>query len=275
MQGHRSRLGPKRPRFSPEVEGLEVRELLSGASTGTKVVHIVPTAAPSFDPPASPVKDLYHQPLVPNLNLLPTFVNLTYPSTPGQPPTPQPTSQEVHREYFLAKFSGTYDVHPGRFSYQALTIHVASKDGGSNQFLHGRMQFVIFPTKAGDPEPLSGQVSFIPQNYLQESDLLVFNLSPAPAGEPTGQATENGTPLQVGNGISLPTHLHWSYDLASAGGYTAPQGFTQGDGYMDVEWIPDKTTKPGTLASGRVVVLFQGLLNTSSVVSALDPGVTA
>jgi hypothetical protein len=262
------RPGPRRRQCLPGVEGLESRDLPSGMAAGTVKVDIPPTASPSFEPPNSPVSSLYHQPLVPNLGLITQFVAMAYPA-----PALQPTQAEINREYFLGKFEGSYTVTPGRFGYQAVTIHGVSVDGGTNQFLHGRMQFTIYPTAAGNPEPLTGEVGFIPQNYLQASDLLIFDLSAAPAGEPTGQTTESGAPQDVGNGLSLPTHLHWSADSLGAGGYTAPLGFNQSGGYMDIDYIPDKHAKPGTLASGKMIVLYQGLINTSSVLNPLDPGI--
>jgi hypothetical protein len=242
--------------------------LLSSVATGTEVVPIPPTAAPSFDPPASPVKSVYHQPLVPNLNLIPQFVQMDYASN-----GPQPTSSEINRQYYVAKFSGRYDVYPGRFSYQALTIHGISVDGGSNQSLHSKMQFTIYPTKPGDPEALTGQVGIISQNYLQTGNLLLLDLAAPPAGQASGQSVENGTPQNVGNGLSLPTHLNWFFADNSGSAYAAPAGFTQGGGDMDLVWIPDKHTVPGTLSSGRVIVLFQGLINTSSVLNTIDPGI--
>jgi hypothetical protein len=273
MRPRSSSLGPRRYRCHPGVEGLEVREMPSTVPTGTEVVHIVPTTAPSFDPPASPVPSVFHQPLVPNLSLIPQFVQMDFPPSVTGIPEPQPTAQEIDREYYVAKFSGRYDVYPGRFSYQALTIHGISVDGGSNQSLHSRLNFAIYPPNPADPEPLTGQVSIVSQNYLQTGNLLLFDLAAPPAGQATGQSTENGTPQNVGNGISLPTHLDWDLADNSGSAYAAPQGFTQGGGYMDIVWIPDKHTVPGTLSSGRIVVLFQGLLNTSSVLNTIDPGI--
>jgi hypothetical protein len=273
MRPRRSSLGPRSERYRPIIEGLEPRELRSNVPGGTQVVQIAPTAAPSFDPPGSPVKSLYHQPLVPNLSLIPQFVQMDFPAVKGVA-QPQPTASEITREYYVAKFSGRYDVYPGRFSYQALTIHAISTDGGSNQSLHSDMQLAIYPPTSTATEPLTGQVAIIAKNYLQTSNLLIFDLAPPPAGQATGQSAENGTPKNVGNGISLPTHLNWYFDDNSASGYAAPTGFTQGGGYLDIVWVPDKHPVPGTLSSGRVIVLFQGLMNTSSITNTIDPGVT-
>ena len=39
------------------------------------------------------------------------------------------------------------------------------------------------------------------------------------------------------------------------------------DGTMEITWIPDAHPRPSTMGSGKVIVTFQGLINTSELVS--------
>lgn len=75
----------------------------------------------------------------------------------------------------------------------------------------------------------------------------------------------------------MPTELTWTYDSnTSAGPYSSPvgilpgSGYTQGTGTVEIHWIPDLHPLPGTRGSGKVVVTFQGLINTSQIVSAVS-----
>ena len=62
----------------------------------------------------------------------------------------------------------------------------------------------------------------------------------------------------------------------AAGPYAAPagvapgSGFTQGAGTVQIRWMPDPHPLAGTTDSGRVVLTFQGLINTSQLVSAVS-----
>jgi hypothetical protein len=87
----------------------------------------------------------------------------------------------------------------------------------------------------------------------------------------------NGTPPAGTAPAALPTQLSWTYDSnSSAGPYAAPggvppgAGYTQGAGTVQLHWIPDAHPVPGTSGSGRVVLTFQGLINTSQIVSAVS-----
>ena len=71
----------------------------------------------------------------------------------------------------------------------------------------------------------------------------------------------------------LPTEAPWALDGTSAGAYTAPAGFTQGGGQLSIVYTPDKHPQAGTLGSGKVVFLLQGLMNTSSILNVVDKGI--
>ena len=78
-------------------------------------------------------------------------------------------------------------------------------------------------------------------------------------------------PSSGSGSLALPTHLTWTYDFnTSAGAYAAPVGFVQGTGTLDLKWIPDAHPLAGTMGSGKVIVTFQGLINTSQLVSPVS-----
>ncbi len=239
---------PRRPRRSnPIVEGLETRALLSAAATasGTR---------------ASAAADS---------RILRQAADALY-STSRQPGTP--TQREIRRETVTAQWIGQYTIGPPRFSDRASTIHLYGVSGGSNQFLKGKFQIALFPpaNPGATPTPgnpyanqITGVADLFGQNYLQSGSSLVLNL--------------NGQPAPGSDPAALPTELTWTYDWnTSAGPYAAPagilpgSGFTQGTGIVQLHWIPDAHPLPGTRGSGEVVVTFQGLINTSQIVSGVS-----
>jgi hypothetical protein len=204
------------------------------------------------------------------------FVPLLYP-----PGTPQPTPAEVARESFVDRAVGRYTVGPGRFDTQALTIHGYGKSSTSNIFRRNHFQFLIFePT---DPtQPVTGEIAFVGLNVLQNSSILDLDLL-----GPTGTEVN-----------SLPTHLYWAHDSASAtpfagtgsalpaygnfpsnyfnaqGVPTPPTGapgnqpssvanWNLGLGDVTLKFLPDKHPVPGSLGSGTVAFIFRGLMNNS------------
>ena len=183
-----------------------------------------------------------------------------------------PTPREIHRQIFTARWIGQYTIGPPRFSDRADTIHLYGVDGGSNQFLIGKFQIALFPPAdpsavptPGNPyaNQITGTAGLFPQNYLQTGALLVLDL--------------NATPAPGSSNSALPAHLTWTYDSnASTSNYSAPSGilpgsgFTQGTGTLDIKYIPAAHPQAGTMGSGTVIVTFQGLINTSQIVSAVS-----
>ena len=232
-----------RGRCRPGVEGLETRELLS---------HIVPDAAQRGAT------------RLPNPAVIQQTIQLLYGPNSQTPMAPTPS--EVHRQTFAARWIGQYTVGPPRFSDRASTIHAFGVSGGSNQFLKGKFQITLFPPAdpeatptPGDPyaNELTGIAGLFPQNILQSSSDVVLDL--------------NGTSSPGSGSPAMPTHLTWTYDFnTSAGAYAAPVGFTQGAGTLDLKWIPDAHPLAGTQGSGKVIVTFQGLINTSQLVSPIS-----
>ena len=232
---------PDRPtrRRPLSIEGLEGRDLMS----------------------ASPLKA--------DLSLVPVFEAMAYPATVGGIPNPQPTQAEVSREYFTARLSGTYTVTAGHFAGQAATVKIASTTVSSNQFAHGKGQVIIETAAdaAGNPDPTAsffGTAAIFPENTIYSGESVVLDLEGNPSTNPspaTAAYDQNG----------LPTHMVWVPDTASGTGYTGANGFGQGYGDMDAVYHPDKHPQKGTIASGKVTMLYQGLINKAGILSYDDP----
>jgi hypothetical protein len=183
-----------------------------------------------------------------------------------------PSTHEIHRQIITARWIGQYTIGPPRFSDRSSTIHIYGTAGGSDQFLKGKFQIGLFlpaepgatPTP-GDPfaNQVTGVATLFPQNALQTGAALVLDL--------------NAVPAPGSNPLALPAHLTWTYDSnASASNYSAPSGilpgsgYTQGTGTLDIKFIPARHPRPGTTGAGTAIVTFQGLINTSGIVSAIS-----
>lgn len=227
-------------RRRPVVEGLEARDLPSPNGLIGK---------------RAPGPFLNPKIIQQSVELLYTGPNATTPMTP--------TPQEVRRETITAQWTGQYIVGPPTFSDRASTIYFHAVDGGSNAFLKGKFQMVLYPPANPDATPnpgdpyanqTAGVAGLIPQNFLQSGALLILDV--------------NTTPGLVSNAPdSLPTHLTWTFDTASGGPFTAPAGFTQGTGTLDIKYLPNRVPLAHTKGSGTMIVTFQGLINYSGLIS--------
>ena len=113
---------PRRPRRSlPIVEGLETRELMSTTSPSAGVGRAA---------------DLVNSPLIQK------FANLLYGPNSATPMTPSPPA--LKRQLFTAAWVGQYTVGEPLFSDRASTIHAYAVSGGSNQFLKGKLNLVLY-----------------------------------------------------------------------------------------------------------------------------------
>jgi hypothetical protein len=250
------------------VERLESRELLSTRAVPPGPAHPGPrrVAASIGAHTDSPNGLLGKRPPGPFLNpkVIQQYADLLY--GPGSPAPMTPTAREIQRQIFTGRWVGQYTIGPPRFSDRASTIHVWSRTGGSDQFLKGKLNLVLFtpadPAAAPTPgnpyaNQVTGTVGLFNQNLLQSSGVLVLDLS--------------GAPGPGANPSALPAHLTWTYDNnTSAGPYAAPVPFVQGAGTVDFQWVPAAHPLPGTMGSGRVIVTFQGLINTSQLVSPIS-----
>jgi hypothetical protein len=238
--GRAARLGQ---RMRPILEGLEARDLPSpNGLIGKKA------PGPFLNP------KIIQQ----SVELLYTGPSATTPMTP--------TQREINRQTFTATWEGEYIVGPPTFSDRASRIYFHATAGGSNAFLKGKLQMLVFPPAnpnatptPGDPyaNQVTGVATLFPQNWLQSGGELILDLNSTP-----------GLVTKPSNG--LPTHLTWTYDTASGGPFTAPSGYTQGTGTMDIKYKPDSHPQPGTLGSGHFIVQIQGLINYSQLVSAVS-----
>jgi hypothetical protein len=264
---------PKPRRCRPNLESLEVRDLLSAlavhsttarheavpnlnlmvasetaAYAGTTSVNLSNAiSAKSRGTPAwvneSFLQSLVGQLYAPVTTTTPITVgNQTFPA--GTYAVPQPTPREVRRETFWLEFQGTYTVGAPRFSNQSATIHIYSngRSTDSNASLNGRAQLILFPP--ADPtatpttlDPIAGQVtgllSVFSANILQSGSVLFGDVTNVP-----GVASNDPTALDNG----LPSHLEFLLD---------PNGVTGG-----VYATPAYATTPATVtdpATGQPV----------------------
>src|SRR5262245_34962562 len=247
-------------RHRPAVESLESRELLSTGAVPPGQAHpgLRPAAALSqarglaaeSRPRARSTADQAHidspngllgkRPPASFLDpkVIQQYANLLYGPSSATPMTP--TAREIKRQIFTGRWVGQYTVGPPRFSDRASTIHVWSKTGGSDQFLKGKLNLVLFPPAdpGATPTPgnpyanqVTGTVGLFNQNIFQSSGVLVLDLNGTASPEPGARA--------------LPTHLTWTYDFnTSAGPYAAPVPFLQGAGTVDLQWVPDAHRLP-------------------------------
>ncbi len=292
MRPHDPRDGrPRRPnRSRPVLEGLEARELLSAAISSTTqhaaarssayLALVQRELAAARGQSAASANQAHTdspnglQGKLPSGSFLnPKVIRQVADALYSNSPSPgTPTQREIHRQTFTSRFIGQYTIGGPRFSDRASTIHLYGTAGGSNQFFRGKFQIAIFPPsdpaprrRPGTPMPTRSRATadLFAQNYLQSGSSLVLDL--------------NGTPAPGSNPNALPTELTWTYDSnTSAGPYASPvgilpgSGYTQGAGTLEIHWIPDQHPLPGTRGSGSVVVTFQGLINTSQIVSAVS-----
>jgi hypothetical protein len=246
--------------WRPIVEGLEFRTLATS--------HVLSEVTPGRHLPAADVQQ---------------FVPLLYP-----PGTPQPTPAEIKRESFVVKAVGKYAIGPGRFDTQSITIHGYGRPAISNLSERMHFQFIIFEP-ANPSQPVTGEMNFIGLDFLNNGTQFILDLM-----GPTGTEVHG-----------LPTHLYWAHDAASSGpasgtgsalpGYfnfptnyfnaqgvpTPPTGapgnepssvdnWNLGLGDARFSYIPDRHPAPHTLGSGRVMLVFRGLLNYSGAASTAD-----
>jgi hypothetical protein len=144
-----------------------------------------------------------------------------------QIPTPQPSVNELHREFFEFKGFPDYSISGPRFSGQAETIHSSGTRGGSNQFLNGRPQMVIFPS-TNPNEPATGVINILASNILESGASVVLDLTETKVNaqglpDPSGQYVR-------GPG-GLPENFTWTLDPVSGEVYTGSNGTTPNPAY--------------------------------------------
>lgn len=198
-----------------------------------------------------------------NPNVIAYFESLLYGPNSTTPMTPSAAS--LQRQLFTGRWIGRYTVGPPRFNDRASTIHLWAVSGGSNQFHKGKFNMVLFPPadpnavpNPGDPfvNQTTGLATMFNQNFLQTGGMLIVDV--------------NGRPAPGASPNAFPTDLTWTFDSSSAGPYTAPAGFTQGAGSLNIQYEPSRRPLPGTEGSGKMIVTFQGLINYSFLISPIS-----
>lgn len=154
-----------------------------------------------------------------------------------------PTSHELHRESFLARFQGPFVIGPGRFSDQA-RLFTMTGGGNANQFDHGNINIgLVTPT---DPsQPVRGTAALFAKNVATTGTVLVLDLTAPPNSDPNRP----------------PTHLTWTIDPNSGGLYTGATG----QGTLDLIAQPGGRRPARAFASGTAGVIVRGLVDTSGI----------
>jgi hypothetical protein len=142
-------------------------------------------------------------------------------------PTPQPSVQELHREFFQFKGFPDYSISAPRFSGQLETIHASGTRGGSNQFLNGRPQMVLFPS-TDSSQPATGVVNIIASNILESGASVILDLTETKVNA-QGLPDPNGTYVRGPGG--LPEYVTWTLDVTSGAVYTGSTGNTPNPTY--------------------------------------------
>ena len=252
----------RRHRFRPACENLELRALLT-------------TIAPNLPGKHFPAPDVQQ------------FVPLLYP-----PGTPQPTANEVKRESFVAKGTGTYTVGPGQFSTQTISIHGFGKSMTSNISRKMHFQYVVFdPTDTSNA--VDGTINLVGGNYLQNATDLILHLTGPTSSEVNGLptslffTTDANTPSATAfaeTGTTLPGFSNYPANYFTSSGTLAPPPGSPGSlgpptsvdnwglalGVVTFKYIPNKHPHPGSLGSGTVIVEMTGLRNSSGAQSQDD-----
>ena len=196
------------------VEGLESRALLSSfPSAGMHHVHTLPSAAISSAERA-----------------LGAAVDLG-----------APTANELAKQRFTARLTGSFVTTTGRFQNQPLQGEIVAA-GGSNQSLriNSQMQFFLYRDPTVAP---NGQIALTPKNVSSTGNLLLLDLT--------------ADPNSLVHGI-LPAHYTWTVNGGSAGLW---QGAT-GTGTLDVGFRLNKAPH-GVHSMGKAQIAVKGLIQTN------------
>ena len=173
----------------------------------------------------------------------PSRTSVALPQNQGPPafgvnqaltPTGTVTAHELRRERFVARFTGTYTIGPGRTSTEAFQTFIAAT-GTANTMLHSDIQVrIITPT---DPSaPISGVSTIFDRNLNSNTTLGLDLLAPQPGVDRRGRPTQFP---------SLTPDVN-----ASAGVYVDPYG----QGVMTIRYLPNGKRTPGVIEQGKAIV---------------------
>jgi hypothetical protein len=257
----RKRASRSRSRREPILEALEGRELLSYAALfASSPLRFGRSGAPTTLPGAA-VSTLTIPSTVPqtsaghNARLLASFLPYARVLYPG---AQQPTAHELAREAFVAKFNGTYQTGPGRFTNQGMMISFTAS-GGSNSSLHMYIQGNLVLPADPNNQTVVGSASLFPKNVLSSGAIGTLALQ------------GNRDPNIAG----LPTQLNWMVNInESSGLFLSPGTSAAGGGSFgsaQLRFIPERSQHG--FSSGKVSIVLRGLIyNTGTLNTLGNPG---
>jgi hypothetical protein len=225
----------------PLVECCERRQLLSAITTVMAVNSLTPhgsrTAGPSqaLAVTASQTRG--------NLGFVPSNTSIALAQNQGPPPvgtnlaltpTGTLTPHELRRQRFVARYTGTYTIGPGRTSTEALQTFITAT-GTANTMLHSDIQLRIITPK--DRGTSIGGVCGIFDRNLNSNTGLGFDVL-APQQDVDSAGRPNRFP-------SMTTDVNMS-----AGTYV--DSYAQG--VMNIRYIPSGKRTPGVLDQGKAIV---------------------
>jgi hypothetical protein len=171
---------------------------------------------------------------------------------------PTPTTRELAREAFVAKFTGSYTSGPGRFTNQSESISFVAY-GGSTSSFHMNIQGIIYIPADPNDNSVVGTATLYPRNVLTSGSQASVTLSggrqPSVAG--------------------LPTQYTWTINNSNSGGiFLAPNnspGAGGAYGTATVQFIPQRSAHG--FSSGKVNIVFRGLIYTTGTLNPIGiPG---
>jgi hypothetical protein len=173
-------------------------------------------------------------------------------------PMGQPTAHQLARERFVAKFQGTYQIGPPRYSSEAHQVYIRGA-GGSNQFLHGDTQMrIITPS---DPSlPLGGEITMFDRN-INNNSALGLDLT----GNQVTDVDQAGRPTRM-----VITRI----DANISGGQYAD---AQASGTVDIRYTPSGSRRGRVPRQGTAIVTVHAriyTIGTNFILknSDIDPG---
>ena len=162
--------------------------------------------------------------------------------------SPQPTAHELAREKFVAKFSGSFIVGPGRFTDQASQTFITG-GGTSSAFLHADLQMAAY-TPVDPAGQTTGIAALIVKNVSNSGNLLVLDLQ--------------------GDAASLdragrPTRFTWTVSGSSGGTFSGATG----EGTVEIRYWHNGKLPARAWSAGGAGVIFRGRIDTNGVTNVL------
>jgi hypothetical protein len=160
-------------------------------------------------------------------------------------PTGTLTPRELRRERFVAKYTGTYTVGPGRTSDEANQTFITAA-GSANTMLRSDIQMLLVTPK--DSSTPIGGVSTIFDRNINSNTVLGFDLS-APRQDVDSGGLPNFIPT-----VSIDANI-------SSGTYVEAYSV----GTINIKYIPNGKRTPGVFSQGKAIGTIHAQIYTSNV----------